>query len=248
MANNCYYSMTVAGRKSDVKALIEQLQFKALPYIGRVFECYESSELETIELPGCGSFIKINLGGDCAWSVSSSMLRGGTLIDASIMRNLLIEIFSEESGIGFCEHYVLCQGVVLVAEEVELHTYSVFDELLDEYITNTLFGGDSSKAMSARATIEFIGSREYKDAVAKFTDEYNSTAAEDILKSYNALTGYTLSLDSDDAVFDDSHCYLTVGGFSSWDETYSLEQAFKDNKFVPDKYSFSENLYMKRRS
>lgn len=83
---------------------------------------------------GPDDIIETEIVGSCAWSVSSCMMegtstyytsykkehtRGTTLAIESKNLNLLIEVFSEESGVGFMEHIRIIKGEIEVDDCVE---------------------------------------------------------------------------------------------------------------------------------
>lgn len=114
-------------------------------HLYRVFEA-DTVEMEEEE-EGVWSVI---IYGDCAWSVYSCMMegehtyyndnkdahvimlngisqeipsRGTSLIKESKNLGLVIEVYSEESGVGFQEHYIIDNGEVLVDKCVEYREY-----------------------------------------------------------------------------------------------------------------------------
>lgn len=127
MANNCVYSLLVVGEKENVNEFISMMDYTHPQGIcfARIFEAYES--LRKL-LPDGRTAALIE--GDCAWSVYSCMMEGyGTYYSDKEMRSgdpklttltheskrlgLDIEIFSEEPGIGFTEHYRIINGQIL---------------------------------------------------------------------------------------------------------------------------------------
>lgn len=147
MANNCFYSMYVKGSKEDVEEFIKvikadydygTMKFSHDRHMFRVFSADEG-ELEKIN----DSTYGVVINGDCAWSVSSCMLedgyyasckaqygdkfRGTSLENESEILNLEIDVFSEECGCCFQEHYVIRYGYVDVEECVEWNEYYLYD-------------------------------------------------------------------------------------------------------------------------
>lgn len=108
----------------------------------RVFECYQHEEKML-------DFGESMVDGYCAWSVSSCMLPGpvsyyvqykqgkyinfcGTnLLECSKQFNLDIEVFSEEPGCGFMEHYIISKGNIIIDECVDY--YENYNEETDQY-------------------------------------------------------------------------------------------------------------------
>lgn len=116
MANNCGYALKAVGKKENLQKLAEIMQrdynctSEDLPHLWRIF----SAEIDDITED------EIYIYGDCAWSVYSCMFDGnhtyqkddktgkGTTITALAKElNLDIEIFSEEPGCGFMEHFLI---------------------------------------------------------------------------------------------------------------------------------------------
>jgi len=156
MANNCMYEMRVVGKnKENVEKFIEYMKsgynynamdFDAEYHIGgRVFEA-DTLGVEK-EDGGYGATII----GDCAWSVWTCMMAGPhtyyndlhkeygdkcrslSLEVASAMLNLDIEVFSEEPGMAFSEHYLIKHGDVLISEETEYieHWFECYGSMED---------------------------------------------------------------------------------------------------------------------
>lgn len=107
----------------------------------RVFEAYVDRDLDEVN----ASYIN----GYCAWSVYSCMFKGGctyyndfikgydnkyigfmgtTLPDESRRLNLKIEVYSEESGCAFMEHFLIDNGEILIEDCVDVD----YEEVLDE--------------------------------------------------------------------------------------------------------------------
>lgn len=144
MANYCEYDMHVCGAEGDVNEFVSILQRKhnkrRLPdariYSAEVYSSYNDAD---------GNYVAC-IFGDCAWSVFTSMLYGKydmdkglgliitTLVDESRILNLKIEVWSQEVGIGFQEHYLLNYGDVIDESEKEVDVYyfdqSEYDESL----------------------------------------------------------------------------------------------------------------------
>lgn len=150
MPNYCNYSMCVKGKKENIEEFIKVMQsdynyntmeFSFDRHMFRVFEA-ECNEVEEYD---DGVFQAI-INGYCAWSVSSCMLEGGyygdckasygpdfrgtTLLIESKNLNLDIEVYSEEGGCCFQEHYVIIKGYLVCDECVDWQEYC-----LDDYET-----------------------------------------------------------------------------------------------------------------
>lgn len=137
MANICDFSMFVIGEKDNIEKLYDALNQEGNIWIGRgvadadiLIEVYSNQHHSAV------------INGWCKWSVQSALIdnaismRSGnrrwsfgnvdvsklefiTLKEASEKWNLVIEVYSAEDGIGFQEHYVFDNGVVVVDECVD---------------------------------------------------------------------------------------------------------------------------------
>lgn len=149
MANNCMYTMKVIGnREEDIDEFVNMLNYE---YEGRRFarifsaDSYEKNyEEETHRW-------SVKIVGDCAWSVYSCMCSGigtyygdGTTSELTNLEiethrlGLTVEIYSQEPGIGFAEHYIYDNGTCLVSDEEDYQEYwnDEFDtaqEFMEEY-------------------------------------------------------------------------------------------------------------------
>ena len=130
MPNYCNYSMCVVGAKENIEEFIKVIQADynygnmTFSYDRHMFRVFEA-ECDEIEERLNGSYQAI-INGYCAWSVASCMLedgyynsmkekhpldfRGTTLLIESKKLNLDIEVYSEETGCCFQEHYVIIKG------------------------------------------------------------------------------------------------------------------------------------------
>lgn len=147
MPNYCNYSMCVVGKKESVEEFIKvmnagydygTMEFDYDRHMFRVFEAVN----DEIEERADGRFQTI-INGYCAWSVSSCMLesgyygsvkrdypdnfRGTTLPLESERLGIDIEVFSEESGNCFQEHYIIIDGRLVRDESVEWYEYWLDD-------------------------------------------------------------------------------------------------------------------------
>lgn len=104
----------------------------------RVFDAYHKEDND--EVLGDGK-VASYVSGDCAWSVISCMFanklgtyydswkkdgttenpdfRGTHMAEATEELDLVVEIFSEESGCGFMEHFLVDKGKILIEECVD---------------------------------------------------------------------------------------------------------------------------------
>lgn len=155
MPNICLYSMCTIGKKEDVEEFIKvikadydygTMEFSHDRHFFRVFEA-DCDEIEDLGANIYGdNLYKVIINGECAWSVGCCMFRGGyyddfkerfqnefrgTTIPAESERlNLSIEVFSEECGCCFQEHYTVIDGKIIEDECVDWYEYD-----LSEYDT-----------------------------------------------------------------------------------------------------------------
>ena len=145
MPNYCNYSMCVVGSKENIEEFIrvikadynyQTMEFDFDRHMFRVFE----AECDDIEERFDGRFQTV-INGYCAWSVASCMLahgyysdcearygdnfRGTTLDMESGRLHLDIEVYSEEGGVCFQEHYVIIDGGIVCDECVDWYEYWV---------------------------------------------------------------------------------------------------------------------------
>lgn len=142
MANLCSLSMRVIGKQEDVERFIKiARQEDAEYYMGRGADL-EISDRETIsENKYC-----VVANGWCKWSVYSAMYDNAidmrthpdrwcgdlcgspiTINEASEILNVEVEVYSEEPGCCFMEHYVIISGDWIVEECVEYNEYCTLD-------------------------------------------------------------------------------------------------------------------------
>lgn len=148
MPNYCDYSMCVKGKKKSIEEFIKVIksnydynvmEFEYNRHLFRVFE----ADYNEIEQVGANTY-QVIINGYCAWSVASCMLdgcyyyadlkkrfpnefRGTTLQKESKKLNLDIEVYSEECGCCFQEHYVIVNGDLVVDECVDWYEYYLGD-------------------------------------------------------------------------------------------------------------------------
>ncbi len=148
MANNCFYDMRVKGTKENVEAFVKMMKMKynadttKEKHFWRVFSADEIDEYEAD-----GDYVK-NISGDCAWSVRTTMTEDGyakdwiakypeqctSLKEQSALKQLEIEVYSEEPGMAFMEHYHYKNGEALTEDCTDWSCYYVTtQEELDDY-------------------------------------------------------------------------------------------------------------------
>lgn len=145
MANICNFSMCVKGTHENIEKFYNAMCQDGNIYMGRGAE----AEIQYEDADGC-AFID----GWCKWSVYSSMINNaismrtepnmwhfGDNTDASNLEfitlweacgrwNIDMEVFSEEPGCAFQEHYLVIDGQVVHEDCIEWNEYD-----LDDYET-----------------------------------------------------------------------------------------------------------------
>lgn len=150
MANICNFSMLVVGKHEDIEKFYDAMSQNGNIYMGRGAE----AEIEYEDDYDEEGTDRAQIDGWCKWSVQSALIDNAismrdnpdgwywgdgadtsklefiTLLEATKKWNLIIEVFSEESGCGFQEHYVFDKGTVLCDECIDYYEY-----WLDNYET-----------------------------------------------------------------------------------------------------------------
>lgn len=141
MANICGFSMCIRGKHEDIEAFYNAMTQNGNIYMGRGADAdikYEDEDLAFID-------------GWCKWSIQSAMIDNAismrtepnmwywgdgvdasnlefiTLFEACKKWNLDMEVYSEESGCCFQEHYICSNGDVICDECVEWNEYCISD-------------------------------------------------------------------------------------------------------------------------
>ena len=105
MANNCCYTVRISGPNKDEATEL----FKSLH---RVFDvCIEKEETYN------------QIYGDLAWSFSYVKSRNSEEFDL-IFKDNLFEVYTEEPGCGFAEHYIFFNGECIEEECVDYYEFS----------------------------------------------------------------------------------------------------------------------------
>lgn len=142
MPNLCDYGMRVVGKRDNIEEFIKVINghydyaTKEFSYDRHLFRVFDACTEEIEEL-GDGSY-GVNIYGYCAWSVYCCMFetsstsyyqslqerypndfRGTSVPIESKRLDLDIEIFSEESGMGFMEHYLVRKGDVEIEDCID---------------------------------------------------------------------------------------------------------------------------------
>lgn len=142
MANICDFSMRVKGKHEDIEKFYNAMMQNGNVYMGR------GADAEIIYDDDDNA---ADISGWCKWSVSSAMIDNAismrnepdrwyfgdnfnaneikfvTLIEACEMFNVDMEVFSEEPGCCFQEHYLVVNGDVLIDECTEWNEYCIED-------------------------------------------------------------------------------------------------------------------------
>lgn len=141
MANICSFVMKVRGNKGDIEQFYNALSQNGSIYMGRGAEAdltFEDDDYATID-------------GWCKWSIISALVHNAismrtepdiwywgdgtssenlefvTLWEACKRWNLVMEVYSEEGGCEFQEHYICDKGEILCDECVDWSSYDVYD-------------------------------------------------------------------------------------------------------------------------
>ena len=141
MANICSFQMYVRGNCKDIEKFYDAMCQKGNIYMGRGADAEIEFESED----------RACITGWCKWSVVSAMVTNAesmrsepnmwwwgdgktseglefiTLFEACKKWNLDMEVYSEESGCCFQEHYVFVDGELICEECVEWNEYCIED-------------------------------------------------------------------------------------------------------------------------
>jgi len=135
MPNYCNYNMKVTGRKPDVNRFLSILKYEDKEYaLSRIFEAdkYKSTRYKNTE------FVSSYITGYCAWSCSSTMLDGlgsyyatygnfqndgaprrSHLKELTKLLDIVVELYSDESGMCFQEHILVSRGDIIIDDCVD---------------------------------------------------------------------------------------------------------------------------------
>lgn len=140
MANICSFSMYVKGNKDDIQSFYNAMCQNGKFYMGR------GADAEIVLYEDCA-----NIDGWCKWSVQSALIDNAismrenpgawyfgenvdvsqiefiTLFEACQKWNLDMEVYSEECGMEFQEHYRFVDGKLVVDECVDWYEYYLGD-------------------------------------------------------------------------------------------------------------------------
>ena len=159
MANICDFSMVVKGKKENIEQFIDMMEQKGTVWMGRG-ATINFKGMEEVE----NGKYRCQIDGDTKWSVKSSMVLNAasmrenpdmwafgegvdktklsfvTLFGACEQLELAMEVYSEECGEGFQEHYLFAEGVLMIDETVEYT--EKYNEETDEYESSGGFDWD----------------------------------------------------------------------------------------------------------
>ena len=129
MPNLCCYSMKIKGNKENVYEFHKRMRdYDAPNHLWRMFEADVYDEKDNED-----GTIKIDVAGSCAWSIETCCRASGYSDGVDLLEvnsrdlNLEIEIWSDESGMCFQEHYFYKNGECLIDDCVEWNEY-YYDE------------------------------------------------------------------------------------------------------------------------
>lgn len=143
MANLCYFEIRAIGTKESIEEFVKVFNYdEGSDEDGYYLARTEIHEIICEELPDGNC--KATVCGDCAWSVHSCMRDGAftyygdrkyadahitTLDILSKELNLTIEVYSEECGFEFMEHFLIRNGVAEIEDCLDYEELDVSDEL-----------------------------------------------------------------------------------------------------------------------
>lgn len=184
MANICSWSMKIVGSNAEsVKKMIEALDHKyGTPGIHAA--CTEAWTCEEVKRVGLKNVFTAEMGGDCKWSMSSSMMCGGgpdypechSLPQLCKELGVGIHAYSEEPGMGFEEQIIIdADGSVQVDDSVEMMEYwwdreqsiDDFNKEYDTHFTEEDFNGEDYVKVGGYGSWDFLEDNELADLLRK---------------------------------------------------------------------------------
>lgn len=139
MPNYCNFNMKIKGRMNDCEIFIKRMTDYNKPlHLWRIFEA------SVYNKEGNFDEYSVEISGYCAWSIESCCRASGysegvDLLEANTKElNLKLEVYSEEPGMCFQEHYIYDNGECL-ADECVRWEESWYDE--EEDIEHESVGG-----------------------------------------------------------------------------------------------------------
>lgn len=149
MANDCYFDLHVTCKNLEgILAILDGLGVEGFSNRENMFGDisaawdYDKGHHKT-KANGYGDYYAY-VDGDCKWSVQSAILDKGKLQAIIKKYKLDVEIYSEEPGIGFMEHYMWEYGEMTLDETADFLLWHI-DDLVDEedleiFLANDLVG------------------------------------------------------------------------------------------------------------
>lgn len=127
MANICSFEMKVKGKKEDIEQFCKAMTYEGKIRIGGGAEFQVSFEDDNVA----------DLSGYCNWSIRSALIDRCSekiadyeyinLFEACKKWSLAMEVYSEECGMAFQEHFVCNKGEILCEECVDWHEYAIYE-------------------------------------------------------------------------------------------------------------------------
>lgn len=141
MANMCDFYMCVKGERENIEDFFQALIQEGNVWIGRGADAGIAFEGDNMAL----------IDGTCKWSIYSALVSNAvsmresqdtwyfteeeksrglefiTLFEACAKWNITMEVYSEECGAGFQEHYICVEGEVTCDECVDYYEYWIDD-------------------------------------------------------------------------------------------------------------------------
>ena len=141
MANVCSFSMKVKGNRGDIEQFCKAMMQDGTVYMGRGADADIEFENEN----------SASLQGWCKWSIQSALIDNAismrtepnrwffgegvnseelefiTLFEACKRWNIVMEVYSEECGLQFQEHFLCDKGEIIYQECIEWEEYDVYD-------------------------------------------------------------------------------------------------------------------------
>lgn len=149
MPNFANYQAQIKGAKENVLKVFDafkQEKYEDGPHMYRIFEANADDEPVQVD---DGEFI-LGISGYCAWSIHSCMFPDslyftkGTspnavdILTLSEQHQVQVEMYSEEPGVGFQEHYYINRGELVIDDIAEDYTsvymdaYESVDEIFED--------------------------------------------------------------------------------------------------------------------
>lgn len=124
MPNICFFSMKVKGTQSSCYEWLKRMESYDEPnHFFRIFEH------DVIEENGNNENFYMIIKGECAWSLESCCRASGYSNGTDLFEvnsrelNVIMEVYSEECGMGFQEHYIYNNGELKCDECVDYEEY-----------------------------------------------------------------------------------------------------------------------------